>query len=44
MRFRWRGCQEVYAISFGVISDFPVSSLVVGADRARKLDIQMMVR
>lgn len=34
---------EVYAISYGVIPDFPVASLVAGADRARKLDIQMMV-
>jgi len=34
---------EVYAISYGVIPDFPVSALVSGADRSRKLDIQMMV-
>jgi glyoxylase-like metal-dependent hydrolase (beta-lactamase superfamily II) len=34
---------EVYAISYGVIPDFPVSGLVAGADRSRKLDIQMMV-
>jgi len=34
---------EVYAISYGVIPDFPVSSLVAGADKSRKLDIQMMV-
>ena len=34
---------EVYAISYGVIPDFPVSSLVAGADQSRKLDIQMMV-
>jgi len=34
---------EVYAISYGVIPDFPVSSLVAGADRSRKMDIQMMV-
>jgi glyoxylase-like metal-dependent hydrolase (beta-lactamase superfamily II) len=34
---------EVYAISYGVIPDFPVSSLIAGADRSRKLDIQMMV-
>jgi hypothetical protein len=34
---------EVYAISYGVISDFPVSSLVAGADPSRKMDIQMMV-
>src|SRR5215470_11036037 len=34
---------ETYAISYGVIPDFPVSSLVAGADKSRKLDIQMMV-
>jgi glyoxylase-like metal-dependent hydrolase (beta-lactamase superfamily II) len=34
---------EVYAVSYAVIPDFPVSGLVAGADRSRKLDIQMMV-
>jgi len=34
---------EVYAISYAVIPDFPVAGLVAGADRTRKLDIQMMV-
>ena len=34
---------EVYAISYGVIPDFSVAGLVAGADRSRKLDIQMMV-
>ncbi|HEU0179063.1 MAG TPA: N-acyl homoserine lactonase family protein [Blastocatellia bacterium] len=34
---------EVYAISYGVIQDFPVSALVAGADQSRKMDIQMMV-
>jgi glyoxylase-like metal-dependent hydrolase (beta-lactamase superfamily II) len=34
---------EVYAISYAVIPDFPVASLITGADRSRKLDIQMMV-
>jgi glyoxylase-like metal-dependent hydrolase (beta-lactamase superfamily II) len=34
---------DVYAISYAVIPDFPVSSLVAGADRSRKIDIQMMV-
>ncbi len=34
---------EVYAISYGVIPDFSLASLVAGADRTRKLDIQMMV-
>jgi glyoxylase-like metal-dependent hydrolase (beta-lactamase superfamily II) len=34
---------EIYAISYAVIPDFPVSGLVAGADRSRKLDIQMMV-
>ena len=34
---------EVYAISYAVIPDFPVSGLVAGADPSRKIDIQMMV-
>jgi len=34
---------EIFAISYAVIPDFPVASLVAGADRSRKLDIQMMV-
>lgn len=34
---------EVYAISYGVIPDFPLAALVAGADRSRKTDIQMMV-
>lgn len=34
---------ELYANSYGVLPDFPVSSLIAGADKARKLDIQMMV-
>jgi glyoxylase-like metal-dependent hydrolase (beta-lactamase superfamily II) len=34
---------EVYAISYAVIPDFSVADLVAGADRSRKLDIQMMV-
>src|SRR5215475_3433318 len=34
---------DIYAISYAVIPDFPVASLVAGADRTRKLDIQMMV-
>src|SRR5262249_4620536 len=33
---------EVYAISYAVIPDFPVSALVAGADRSRKMDIEMM--
>lgn len=33
----------VYAVSYGVIPDFSVANLVAGADRSRKLDIQMMV-
>jgi glyoxylase-like metal-dependent hydrolase (beta-lactamase superfamily II) len=34
---------DVYAISYAIIPDFSVAGLVAGADRARKLDIQMMV-
>ena len=34
---------EIYALRYATIPDFPVASLVAGADRARKLDIAMMV-
>src|SRR5437899_1611191 len=34
---------DVYAVRFATIAGFPVSSLVAGADRSRKLDIAMMV-
>jgi glyoxylase-like metal-dependent hydrolase (beta-lactamase superfamily II) len=34
---------EIYAIRYATIADFPVSSLVAGADRSRKMDIAMMV-
>ena len=34
---------EVYAVRFATISNFPVSSLIAGADRARRLDIAMTV-
>ena len=34
---------EVFAIRYATIPDFPVASLVAGADRERKLDIAMMV-
>ena len=34
---------EVYAVRYATIPDFPVSSLVAGADKDRKLDIAMMV-
>lgn len=34
---------EVYAISYAVIPDFPVAGLIEGAEKDRKLDIQMMV-
>jgi hypothetical protein len=34
---------EIFAISYGIIPDFPVSGLVAGAERSRKMDIQMMV-
>ena len=33
---------EVYAISYAVMPDVPISALVAGADRSRKMDIQMM--
>ena len=34
---------DVYAVRFATITGFPVSSLVAGADRSRRLDIAMMV-
>ncbi|MFN2577185.1 MAG: N-acyl homoserine lactonase family protein [Pyrinomonadaceae bacterium] len=34
---------EVYALSYGVYPDFPVSALLAGADKARKIDLQMMI-
>ena len=34
---------EVFAIRYATISQFPVASLVQGADKGRKLDIAMMV-
>jgi glyoxylase-like metal-dependent hydrolase (beta-lactamase superfamily II) len=34
---------EVYAVRFATIANFPLSSLVAGADRARRMDIAMMV-
>jgi glyoxylase-like metal-dependent hydrolase (beta-lactamase superfamily II) len=38
-----RPTYEIYAVSYAIIPDFPVASLVAGADRSRKIDIQMMV-
>jgi glyoxylase-like metal-dependent hydrolase (beta-lactamase superfamily II) len=34
---------EIYAIRYATLPDFSVAGLVAGADRARKLDIAMMV-
>src|SRR5437588_1433391 len=34
---------EVYALSYGIYPNFPVSGLIVGADKTRKIDLQMMV-
>jgi glyoxylase-like metal-dependent hydrolase (beta-lactamase superfamily II) len=34
---------DVYAVRFATIADFPVASLVAGADRSRRIDIAMMV-
>src|SRR5437667_7812691 len=33
---------EVYALSYGVYPNFPVSGLIAGADKNRKIDLQMM--
>src|SRR5436309_1499235 len=34
---------EVYAVRYATLANFPVSSLVAGADRARRMDIAMMI-
>jgi len=34
---------EVYALSYGIYPNFPVSGLIAGADKTRKIDLQMMV-
>lgn len=34
---------DIYAVRFATIANFPVSSLVAGADQARRMDIAMMV-
>jgi hypothetical protein len=34
---------EVYALSYGVFPDYAVSNLIAGADKDRKLDLQMMI-
>ena len=34
---------EVYAVRFATLANFPVASLVAGADRSRRMDIAMMV-
>jgi len=38
-----RPTYEVYALSYGVYPDFPVSALLAGADKTRKIDLQMMI-
>src|SRR6266850_7650500 len=34
---------QVFAVRFATLANFPVSSLVAGADRSRRLDIAMMI-
>ena len=34
---------EVYALSYGIYPDFPVSALMAGAEKDRKIDLQMMI-
>ena len=34
---------EVYAVRFATLANFPVSNLVTGADRSRRMDIAMMI-
>lgn len=39
----WPTIYHVYAIRYATLADFPVSSLVAGADPSRRADIAMMV-
>ena len=34
---------EVFAVRFATLANFPVASLVAGADRSRRMDIAMMI-
>src|SRR5262245_44975253 len=34
---------DVYAVRYATLANFPVSSLIAGADRSRRLDIAMMI-
>ena len=34
---------EVYALSYGVYPNYSISNLVAGADKSRKIDLQMMI-
>src|SRR5204863_5796851 len=34
---------EIYAVRFATLANFPVSSLIAGADRSRRMDIAMMI-
>jgi len=34
---------EVYAVRYATLANFPMSSLIAGADRSRRLDIAMMI-
>jgi glyoxylase-like metal-dependent hydrolase (beta-lactamase superfamily II) len=34
---------EVYALSYGIFPNFSISNLVAGADKNRKIDLQMMI-
>ncbi len=38
-----RPTYEVYALSYGIYPNFPVSALLAGADKERKIDLQMMI-
>src|SRR5438876_444956 len=34
---------EVYALSYGVFPGYSISNLIAGADKDRKIDLQMMI-
>jgi hypothetical protein len=39
----WPTIRNVYAIRYATLADFPVASLVAGADPARRADLAMML-
>jgi len=42
-RVQRAGSYEVYAVRYGTLAQFPVASLIAGADPARRMDIALMI-